>query len=462
MGKNKSHDKKKSKPVPQETIPDEFKKVIQEFINDVSNSFPEYTSTFIGEFLEKVTEENESSINSSKMEILYNHCKSVYPERFFDIMYKNESMFTNEDLNTEFLPNVDFKLIWNTPDISVSTRETIWKYLQVILFSLISNINDKNSFGDTAKLFEAINEDELKSKLEETFQNMSQMFSGLGENGEMPDLSKLDPESLGKSFGIDMSNIDTSQFPDFEFINNPNSQPSSIDPHGNTTQQELPNPNDVHDHIFKLLNGKIGNLAKEIAEETAKEFEFDFEDLGQQSGENMNMNKVFQKLFKNPGKLMSMVKNVGKKLDDKFKSGDIKESEIMQEASELLNKMKDMPGMNNIGNIFNQMGMGGMAGMAGLGKGGKVNFGALQSHLNQNMKQAKMKERMQTKLEQKKQTQTQETGVLQNNVFTTGEVYEQTPRKVQGGLEGNLDEMLSFIEKGESKGINKKKNKKKN
>jgi len=453
-------------------VPEEFKKVIRDFIGDLKVTFPEYV-TFIDKwwkskehfnYIEEEEERNkayEKSENKSA-KLLFDFCQKKLPPRFFDILYQNDEMFKEEsEIDTEFFPKIHFKNLWQC-DISQKTKETIWKYLQLMLFSVVGTMENKDAFGDTAKLFEAINEDELKSKLEETFQNMSQMFSGLGENGEMPDLSKLDPESLGKSFGIDMSNIDTSQFPDFEFINNPNSQPSSTDPHGNTTQQELPNPNDVHDHIFKLLNGKIGNLAKEIAEETAKEFELDFEDLGQQSGENMNMNKVFQKLFKNPGKLMGMVKNVGKKLDDKFKSGDIKESEIMQEASELLNKMKDMPGMNNIGNIFNQMGMGGMAGMAGLGKGGKVNFGALQSHLNQNMKQAKMKERMQTKLDQKKQTQQQDTGVLHDNVFTTGEKYEQTPRKQEVMRDVNIEEMLSYIEKGESKGISKKKNKKKN
>ena len=55
------------------------------------------------------------------------------------------------------MPGVDFRDIWNTPDISDNTRDTIWKYLQLILFSIITNISDRNSFGDTAKLFEAIN-----------------------------------------------------------------------------------------------------------------------------------------------------------------------------------------------------------------------------------------------------------------------------------------------------------------
>ena len=45
----------------------------------------------------------------------------------------------------------------------------MWKYLQLILFSVITNINSEEYFGDTAKLFEAINQDELKDWAKEIF-----------------------------------------------------------------------------------------------------------------------------------------------------------------------------------------------------------------------------------------------------------------------------------------------------
>ena len=63
-----------------------------------------------------------------------------------------------------------------------------------------------------------------------------------------------------------------------------------------------------------LLGGQLGTLAKEIAEETATEMNLDLENAS-------TVGDVFQKLFKNPGKLMNIVKKVGKKLDDKMKSG---------------------------------------------------------------------------------------------------------------------------------------------
>jgi hypothetical protein len=445
---NDSQDNSQNKPkaVPEvvpEVVPEEFKKVMTDFINDFTTTFPEYSDKLKDNFVVVSVETDgnvvaEEMLDESRVKLLYEYSKTVYPARFFDVLYKNAEIFNKDkkdNVNVHFLPEIDFREVWNTPDISKNTRDTIWKYLQLILFSIITNISDRDSFGDTAKLFEAINEDELKSKLEETIKNMQDLFMGgetgeTGEKGEARDsrenskfgegMDMKDFEKFAEQFknfspesmGIDMSKFpDLSGFPGFNNTNNGNSNSdnSSKGEDGSSSssdtkkQPEMPNPEAIHEHISKLLNGKIGALAKEIAEETAKDF-----DLGidMENTENINMSNVFQKLFKNPGKLMNMVKNVGKKLDDKFKKGDIKESELMQEASDLLSNMKNMPGMGDLSSMLSKMGMSGLGGLAGLGgKGGKVNMGALQSHLQQNMKNAKMKERMQTKLQQKQQQQ---------------------------------------------------------
>jgi hypothetical protein len=182
-----------------EVIPEEFKKVICDFINDFGSTFPEYS-----EKLDKyscVDGSGRRILSCDNITELYQHCKKIYPVRFFDILYKNVEMFTNRGADVHFLPEIDFANVWNTPDISDKTRETIMKYLQLILFSIITNVSDQNSFGDTAKLFEAINEDELKGKLDETFKNMQDLFSGMGGMGGMPagmDFSKImgDPEIM--------------------------------------------------------------------------------------------------------------------------------------------------------------------------------------------------------------------------------------------------------------------------
>lgn len=371
---SKSSDETK---IPETEIPEEFVKVIYDLINDILFTFPEFKENLNLDLHNiKETRDEES------VQVVYDHIKQVFPERFFDILYKNEEMFTKEDVNTEFLPGIDFKDLWKA-DISVNTKDTIWKYLQIILFSVIGKVNSQDSFGDTAKLFESINESELKQKLEETMSNLQNMMNGAGAGtGGTGDGSEP----------INVSGINLDQ---------------------------LPNPDDIQGHINGLLDGKLGKLAKEIAAETAEEFNIDTENA-------TSVNDVFQNLFKNPGKLMNLVQNVGGKLDSKIKSGEIKESELMKEASDLLSKMKDMPGMGDIQSLLKKMGMGGgargggapgegmegmegmggmadmmkMAGLGGLG-GGKLNLGAMSNALNQNMKKAQLKEGMLKRAAQK-------------------------------------------------------------
>merc|ERR1712127_625433 len=158
----------------------------------------------------------------------------------------------------------------------------------------------------------------------------------------------------------------------------------------NINMDDLPDPEQMKEHINGLLGGKLGRLAHEIAEETAADMNIDMEG-------SENVNDVFQKLFKNPGRLISMVKNVGEKLDTKLKSGEIKESELMKEASELMEKMKSMLGMKNMDNILSKMGI-----PVGKNGGGKANMNMFQSHMKQNIKKATQKERMLRKLEERR------------------------------------------------------------
>lgn len=437
-----------SSPSSKKQIPEEFKKVIFEFLADISNTFPEYKNT-LSLFLDsngvKLDSETVAESETQKVvAILYDYCSKVYPERFFDILYKNEKIFGNDNngeyanVNTHFLPNINFKVLWNTEGISDATRETIWKYLQLILMTIITNIDDRKSFGDAANLFEAINEDELRNKLEETIQQMYNMFEGSKSNGGNHN-DNLDDHSSNEN----NNGGENGEFNFFDWAKNMNKGPCNNEGSGETDSGANANADSIHDHISQILNGKIGKLAKEIAEETAKDVDFDM-DFGGESGENVDFKNVFQKMFKNPGKLMSLVKNVGSKLDQKFKSGEIKESELMQEASDLLSKMKGMPGMNNLADMLNKMGMGGMMGGMGSGKS-KVNVGAMQSHLQRNMKLSQMKERMQQKLKLQQQQREAALDAESRNqnatnpgpsvmktaaspqVFSTGEVVERTP-----------------------------------
>jgi len=346
-------------------IPEEFVKIIKDLITDILTTFPEYKEK-LNETLRKVCCDEGSELDTIE---LLTYVKTVLPERFFDILYQNNDIFTNKEVNTCFLPDIDFADLWAS-DISDNTRVTIWKYLQLLLFSVIGDLSNGDSFGDTAKLFEAINEDDFKNKLQETVDEMQKIFD---INGEDDEGERQEGEGADKAG---------------------DSRPSfKID------KDELPDPEKIHEHITGMLDGKLGNLAKEIAAETAEEMSLDMD-------EGSSVNDVFEKLFKNPGKLMGLVKNVGSKLDKKIKEGNIKESELVEEASEMMNKMKDIPGMKNIQSMLGKMGIPGVG-----GKNSKVNMNAFQSHMQSTMRQSKMRERMQSKLrknQEEKANQSQE------------------------------------------------------
>jgi len=382
-------------------IPEEFSKIITDFVGDLRTTFPEYEPFIAKWWKEKehfayIYEEDERNAAYEKshqksLKLIFEFCQKKMPPRFFDILYQNADIFKEDsDVDTEFLPKIHFKNLWQC-DISDKTRETIWKYLQLITFSIVGTLNNKDAFGDTAKMFEAINEDEFKSKLEETLSHMQGLFDMSG-NAESPGMN-------------------------------------------------IPDAEKIQEHITGMLDGKLGQLAREIAEETAANLNVDFDDA-------TDMKDVFQKLVKNPTKLMGLVKTVGDKLDTKIKSGDLKETELIAEATEMMNKMKSMPGMGNIQSMLSQMGLGGLGGL-----GGKVNMGAMEANLNQKMKMAKTKERMLAKSQaranakaaeqlqaQQQQQQNQKPALTDEELlklFSTEDKPERTPRGAKPPQNGN-------------------------
>jgi hypothetical protein len=328
-------------------------KIFSEFITDILNTFPEYTQIVSKWWT--INADEETKILQTQN--LIDHCKRIYPERFFDILYKNENMFSleNNEIVTEFLPGILFKHLWNL-DISENTKEIIWKYLQLILFSVIGDVHSHGDFKDTAKLFEFIDENELKEKLGETFSNI---------------YNDLDSSYQEKS----------------------NSESSS-----SSSSSNIPSVDELKNHLNSILEGKLGKMAMEFAEEVVNDLqengeEFsEFEDKGEK---NIDSKKIFEKLFKNPTKFLDMIKNICKKFDEKIKSGEYSESELMEEGAEILHKFKNNFDMQK---MFSQF-------VPGFSKGSKINVNAMESEMNKNIKKAKMKERMKSKLQSKAEKQ---------------------------------------------------------
>jgi hypothetical protein len=212
------------------TVPDEFRKVIKDFVGDLKTTFPEYEPLIAKWWKDKSTfdyieneEERTKAINDAEIvstNVVFSFCQKKIPPRFFDILYKNEDMFKDDyEGDTEFLPHIHFKSLWQF-DISQNTKDTIWKYLQLITFSIVGSLNNSEAFGDSAKLFEAINQDEFKNKLEETLSQMQGIFDMSGNFGQEGG------ENSGPNFNMG----------------------------------DMPNAEDINNHITGMLDGKLGKF----------------------------------------------------------------------------------------------------------------------------------------------------------------------------------------------------------
>jgi len=335
-------------------VPANFVTVINDFANDLSTTFPEYTNK-----LSNLTDE----IEGSSRDELYKHCMSVYPERFFDILYQNADIFSDkQDTNVNFLPNVDFRILYNSEGVTENIRKTIWKYLQLVLFTVVGSVKDKSKFGDSMNMFEGIDENDLQAKLGETMEGLTDFFKDMGKNE-----SSESSESSGST--------EQEQPPPFNMSG-------------------MPNMENMQEHLHTLFNGKIGSLAKEMAEEISG----DFTELLGDNVENANPQDIMKKLMKNPTKIMGLMKSVTGKLDAKMKNGDISREELMKEAGELLGKMKESTGGAEMSEMFAKMAKS-MGGMGGMGKNMKMDTNAI----DRMVKSSKLKEDMMNRHSVKKE-----------------------------------------------------------
>jgi hypothetical protein len=377
----------------------EFSKIIIDFLNDLTNTFPEIIHKLDNNLTIVLENKNRSKDDLDQaLKEIYLYCQNFYPERFFDILYQNDSVFENQDKKNEFLPGLEFSDLYKL-DISDHTKKTIWKYIQLILFTVVTNVKNDNCFGETAKLFEAIGQDEFKNKITQTMEEMQKVF----ENNK------------------DKQNTDGVNF------------------------DNLPDPNEIHDHISGLMDGKLGKLAKEIADDTAAELDIDPDNV-------KDVGDVFQKLFKDPSKLMGIVKNVGSKLDQKMKSGELKESELIQEATDMMGKMQNLPGMDKMGDIFNKLNIPNMGGNA------KFNKGAFDSMMQNNLKRAKTKERMKAKLDANKESETQ---TKNNNQSELDQVNENLLKLMKDLNLDNIPDIINQINQQDKNNKSSQKPKKK-
>ena len=396
-------------------IPEKFPEVVRDFLADLSVAFPEYVYLWADGY---------------DIPQLYQYCLTMFPERFFDIIYQNEDVIESES-NMMFLPNVDFRMLLTVPGISDNTKQAIWKYLQLILVTIMGNVKSAASFGDTAGLFEGIEEEELQKKLGDTIEGLTGFFKGLSKDGSTESMEKAFEEMFqGAGEADGTSEADGTR-----------------DGASAAEEGAMPNADDLHNHLKSLFDGKIGTLAKELADEMSGDVMDMFDD-----GEVKETGDVLKKMMRNPKKIMDLVKKIGSKLDDKMKAGSISQEELMKEASSMMSKMKGGAGGKEFQDMMKNM----MKSMGGSMGKGMFDMNRMSSMMGQSA----TKDRMRTKLEerQKAANYTLEAKAPNEFVFKLPEdgVQEksQAPAKPTDDW---LEDMQAGVAKNPSTGGKKKK-----
>lgn len=350
---------------------DEFRTSIVDFTNDLSPTFPEYSHLW--------KKWSDLNTNEDEFQQLFDHCLKVYPERFFDILNQKTHIFEESgSINVEFLPGVDFKMLFHGEGVSDKIRESIWKYLQIVLLIVVKSLQDKLNFGDAMKMFDDLNVDDLQNQLEGVLGNITNFFEENlkekqteGQDGNEPSEPKM-----------------------------PN----------------IPKMDELNDHLQSLFNGKIGQLAKELADDMGNDLA---ESLGKDMEGVTSTKDVLSKLMQNPDQMGNIINSVKNKLTSKMESGEISKEDLMNEANDMMSKMKDMGGafggMEGLGGLAGLGGMGGLEGMGGLGGMGDM-FKSMMGKMNmpkdtrvdankmsQAQKHATLKERLKARALAKKQ-----------------------------------------------------------
>jgi hypothetical protein len=290
----------------------EFIKVIGDFIRDVSTTFPEYDR-----LLQKCSTDHDR---------LYEFCLRKYPTRSADFFSKNESIFSEDsEVDTEFLPRVHFKDLWQYDDLTEGTKDAIWSYLQLISLSIGAEQLESST---------SVPPEDMDEMVQNALEHMSQIWKKESDSGVFAEAGGALPTAATSASSVE----------------------AAADP------------------FEGLFTGKLADIAKELAEETAGSLSF---------SEDATLEDATKQLFSNPGNLAAVMQSVTAKLDQRMKSGDISQEEMMTEAMAMMGKMGSIPGLSN---IFNNLGS--------LGKNPKVH----------NMsRQEKIKARLRNKVNNKQQ-----------------------------------------------------------
>ena len=292
-----------------------FNDYTRDFVRDVQSTFPEYAE-LLGEYYDDIL--TDESQNTDK------HVK-----RFMRKMkdFKNEVASKSPDLYKEpvfILKNLDFKILFESEDLSEESREKMWDYIQTLFVLGESIINDSERVKKLVRNFKRLRNPEEVTQSDTS----SEAVTETAEEEEPDDEDRQILEMLK-----------------------------------NLSERKPEKPLD--ENMFE--NGMIGKLAQELSEE------LDIEKMGLNISEEGNVDSIFSNLLSgdNPMKFMNLIQTVGKKIQTKMDQNGLDQEALVNEATSM---MSNLQGNNSMfDNLMKQAGnLGGM----GMGAQNNSNTGS--------------------------------------------------------------------------------------
>jgi hypothetical protein len=279
------------------TYLDYFNYYLKEFCNEIVNNFPEAKTNVLANY--RLLLEGRDS----KSDIYCKYFLNNVNEYIDAICAKQEELFTDgADTSLNFLVGVDFRNLWASEMNNEHTKQSIWKYLQ-----LLSHLS-RNVVPELEEIKELLGrvggEIEAPAKMLRTFDTEESMAEA-GTGGGQSNFDMLNAVSM-------VTNL---------FNNN-----------GGTT----------FDNIKGLLSGVLKGLGIEGIEETLEQFKLDeiIADLGLE-GKDLNMETI-QEVMGDPEKMKSALNKLTENLDSCGESGGGMFSQVLM-------MMKQMMAMFNMG-----------------------------------------------------------------------------------------------------------------
>lgn len=261
----------------------------------------EYFNSTLKQLVNNIIEfypEYKENLEEYYKDIIENECNNddKYIKRFMrkfenlknDVSTKNNNIFSEKLF---ILKNIDFKEIWENEKTTEKNKETIWDYLQSLYVIGESIISDSGKIQKLIENFKKVrNKEEIEDHADDENKEIYNMIKNLSEKQQSAENTPIDENILN--------------------------------------------------------NGLIGKLAKELAED----INLDEMDLGidKDSG---NVGDIFGKLMggDNPMKFMSLIQNVGQKIQNKLSDGNIDESKLVEEAQNMMGMLgNNNPMLNNL------------------------------------------------------------------------------------------------------------------